>query len=129
MEGDGSPAYLRFRALIAAMILEGNYQDGDMLPSLRSFATKHDANPLTVAKAYQSFQDEGLIVVKRGIGLFLTEGATEKLLISERQRFLDCYWPRIRAMIDRLGLDPQELLNRASPMPISAPCSDDSVPA
>lgn len=96
--------------MIAAMILNGNYKDGDMLPSLRSFASEHGANPLTVAKAYQSFQEDGLVVVKRGIGLFLAEGATERLLISEREHFLTVYWPRISSLIDRLGLDRAELL-------------------
>lgn len=107
------PAYLKLRGLIAGMILGGNYKDGDMLPSLRTFAQKHGANPLTVAKAYQSFQEEGLVIVKRGIGLFLAEGATEKLLVSERDHFLSCYWPKITAMIDRLGLDRDELLTEA----------------
>lgn len=109
------PPYLRLRAMIAGMILNGNYKDGDMLPSLRSFAQQHGANPLTVAKAYQSFQEDGLVVVKRGIGLFLAEGATEKLLISEREHFLNIYWPKITAMIERLGLDREALLTTSSP--------------
>jgi GntR family transcriptional regulator len=109
MDGDGGPPYLKLRALIAAMILKGNYKDGDMLPSLRSFAQEHGANPLTVAKAYQGFQEDGLVVVKRGIGLFLAEGATERLLVSERERFLTVYWPKINMMIDRLGLDRETL--------------------
>ena len=110
MESEAIPPYLRLRAHIAAAILCGSYRDGDMLPSLRAIAAQQGANPLTVAKAYQSFQDEGLIVVKRGVGMFLAEGATERLRTSERERFLSCYWPRIRDMIERLGLDPAELL-------------------
>jgi len=42
--------------------------------------------------------------------MFLAEGATERLRTSERERFLTLYWPRIRDMIDRLGLDPAALL-------------------
>ncbi len=111
MDGEAVPAYLKLRAMIAGMILNGNYKDGDMLPSLRSFAHAHGANPLTVAKAYQVFQEDGLVIVKRGIGLFLAEGATERLLITEREHFLNIYWPKINAMIDRLGLDREALLN------------------
>ncbi len=120
MESDDIPAYLRLRAYIAAMILEGNYQDGDMLPSLRVFAAEHGANPLTVARAYQSFQEDGLVIVKRGIGMFLAEGATARLLVSEREHFLNCYWPRIRLMIDRLGFDPAELLSERRETPVAA---------
>jgi GntR family transcriptional regulator len=110
MDGDAAPPYLKLRAMIAAMILSGDYKDGDMLPSLRSYASAHGANPLTVAKAYQSFQEDGLVVVKRGVGLFLAEGATERLLKTERQHFLDIYWPKITKMIQRLGITREELI-------------------
>ena len=46
-------------------------RDGDPLPSVRALAAEEQANPLTVAKAYQGFQDEGLIVVRRGVGMFV----------------------------------------------------------
>ena len=65
------PVYLRLRDRIAAMILEGRVRDGDPLPSVRSLAADFGANPLTVAKAYQTFQEEGLVVVKRGVGMFV----------------------------------------------------------
>ena len=45
-----------------------------MLPSVRAFAAQQGANPLTVAKAYQLFQDTGLVEVKRGVGLFVAPG-------------------------------------------------------
>ncbi len=127
MDTEAGPPYLRLRAMIAVMILKGNYKDGDMLPSLRSFAHEHGANPLTVAKAYQSFQEDGLVVVKRGIGLFLAEGATERLLVSERERFLSCYWPKISLMIERLGLDRAELLAALPAKPAKVAHDDASV--
>jgi GntR family transcriptional regulator len=110
MIGPDRPVYLRLRDVISAAILEGRYRDGDPLPSVRSFAASHGANPLTVAKAYQSFQDDGLVVVRRGIGMFVAEGATARLRVSERQVFLDTYWPEIEAHIRRLGLEPADLL-------------------
>lgn len=110
MNNPDRPVYLRLRDCIAASILEGQYQDGDMLPSVRAFATEHGANPLTVAKAYQSFQEDGLIVVRRGVGMFLAEGATARLLVSERKVFLEEMWPRIVELIRRLDIDAAELL-------------------
>ena len=106
------PVYLQLRDRIAASILEGKYRDGDLLPSVRAFAAEQGANPLTVAKAYQIFQEEGLVVVRRGVGMFVAEGATDRLLVSERELFLNEYWPRVRAIIDRLGLDAADLLDR-----------------
>ena len=106
------PVYVRLRETIANAILSGQYQDGDPLPSVRALAADEQANPLTVAKAYQGFQDEGLVVVKRGVGLFVAPGARARLKDSERSRFLSEEWPQIRERMQRLGIDASELLDR-----------------
>src|ERR1044072_581352 len=89
------PVYLRLRDSIAAMILDGRVRDGDPLPSVRSLAADYGANPLTVAKAYQTFQEEGLVLVKRGIGMFVAPGRAVRLRDAERRDFLDNRWPAI----------------------------------
>lgn len=106
------PVYIRLRELIAEGILAGRYRDGDALPSVRALAVEEQANPLTVAKAYQGFQDEGLVIVRRGVGLFVAPGARARLKDSERSRFLNEEWPTIRARMNRLGIDPAELLDK-----------------
>ena len=106
------PVYVRLRETIADAILAGQYGDGDPLPSVRALAAEEQANPLTVAKAYQGFQDEGLIVVKRGVGMFVAPGARAKLRDSERSRFLKEEWPQIQARMTRLGIEPTSLLHR-----------------
>ncbi|MCP9221941.1 GntR family transcriptional regulator [Erythrobacter sp. LQ02-29] len=103
------PVYLRLRDLIAAAIIEGRYRAGDMLPSVRAFAAEQGANPLTVAKAYQQFQADGLVEVQRGVGMFVAAGAAEKLRRTERETFLEVDWPEIRARIERLEIDPERL--------------------
>ena len=106
------PVYVRLREIIANGILSGKYRDGDPLPSVRALAAEEQANPLTVAKAYQGFQDEGLVTVKRGVGLFVATGARARLKDSERSRFLEEEWPQIRERMERLGIDAAELLDR-----------------
>ena len=110
---DSKPVYVRLRDIIAEAILAGRYADGEPLPSVRAFAAEQGANPLTVAKAYQGFQDEGLVLVKRGVGMFVAIGARERLATSERSRFLIEEWPEIRARMQRLGIDEAELLERS----------------
>ena len=106
------PVYVRLRETIADAILAGKYSDGDPLPSVRALAADEQANPLTVAKAYQGFQDEGLIVVRRGVGMFVAPGARARLRDSERNRFLKEEWPEVRARMKRLGIDATELIER-----------------
>ena len=110
---DDRPVYLKLRDSIAALILDGKVRDGDPLPSVRSLAAEYGANPLTVAKAYQTFQDEGLVVVKRGVGMFVAAGASERLLTSARKEFLEQSWPAITAHMRRLDLDVTDLVDRA----------------
>jgi GntR family transcriptional regulator len=112
LSSDDSPVYIRLRGTIAAGILRGDYRTGDQLPSVRAFAAEHGANPLTVAKAYQSFQDDGYVEVRRGVGMFVLPGAAEALRVAERETFVTIHWPRIRSHIDLLGLDAQDLLAR-----------------
>ncbi len=104
------PVYLRLRDIIAAAIIDGRYPEGQMLPSVRAFAAEQGANPLTVAKAYQQFQTDGLVEVQRGVGMYVVRGAAEKLRVSERDSFLAEEWPEIRARIDRLGIEAEQLL-------------------
>ncbi len=110
---DTRPVYLRLREQIAAAIIDGRYPEGEMLPSVRAFAAEQGANPLTVAKAYQQFQADGLIRVQRGVGMFVREGAAEQLRQAEREAFLQEEWPAIRERMERLGLNPAELLDHA----------------
>ena len=92
------------------MILEGVLKDGDALPSVRNVAAEYRLNPLTVLKGYQELVDENLVEKRRGLGMFVTEGARVALLADERKRFLDNEWPEVVGRIRRLDLDVSELL-------------------
>ena len=106
------PVYVRIREVIADATLAGRYADGDPLPSVRALAAEQGANPLTVAKAYQGFQDEGFIIVKRGVGMFVAPGARARLRESERTAFVRDEWPLVRERMKRLGIDAEDLLKR-----------------
>ncbi len=110
MKNDSKPVYLKLRDIIAAAILDGGYGEGEMLPSVRTFAAQQGANPLTVAKAYQLFQDSGLINVKRGVGLFVSKGAVSKLREQERDNFFRDIWPDVQSQMRRAGIDMQDLI-------------------
>jgi GntR family transcriptional regulator len=108
---DREPIYRQLRDRMVAMILEGVLREGDPLPSVRSVATEYRLNPLTVMKGYQQLVDDGLVESRRGLGMFINDGARGVLLEAERGRFLAEQWPRISATIQRLGLKMEDLLN------------------
>jgi GntR family transcriptional regulator len=107
---DSQPIYRQLRDRVVAMVLEGLLKEGEPLPSVRQVATEYRLNPLTVMKSYQQLVDEGLVEKRRGLGMFVAAGASSALLKDERERFLEQEWPKIQAMIQRLGLDPALLL-------------------
>jgi GntR family transcriptional regulator len=121
---DSSPIYRQLRDRVVAMILEGALKEGDPLPSVRNVAAEFRLNPLTVLKGYQQLVDENLVEKKRGRGMYVNDGARAALMKDERQRFLDDDWPKVHAIIQRLGLTVPELMSRApanNVAPSSAP--------
>src|ERR1017187_4320425 len=111
---NSQPIYRQLRDRVVAMILDGVLKEGDPLPSVRNVAAEYRVNPLTVLKAYQGLVNEQLVETKRGLGMFVNDGARNLLLKGERQKFLTEQWPRVAATIQRLGLTPDELLKAAA---------------
>ncbi|MEX0899406.1 MAG: GntR family transcriptional regulator [Gammaproteobacteria bacterium] len=107
---DNQPIYRQLRDRVVAMIIEGVLNDGEALPSVRNVAAEYQLNPLTVLKGYQALVDEDLVEKRRGLGMFVKEGARKKLTRDERQRFIEEEWPMVVETINRLGIDAEELL-------------------
>src|SRR3954466_2286911 len=77
---DSQPIYRQLRDRVVAMILDGVLNEGDPLPSVRNVATESRVNPLTVLKSYQQLVDDGLVEKRRGLGMFVNQGARDLLL-------------------------------------------------
>lgn len=109
---DGAPIYRQLKDRVIAMMLDGVLKPGDALPSVRQVAAEYQLNPITVSRAYQELADEALVEKRRGLGMFVTDEASKKLLVSERERFLNDEWPAVAERINRLGLSTEELLRQ-----------------
>lgn len=112
---DNTPIYLQLKDRVIGMMLDGVLKAGDALPSVRQVAAEYQLNPITVSKAYQELVDDNLVEKRRGIGMYVTDGASEKLLASERERFMREEWPAMLERIRRLGIDPAQLLKDTQP--------------
>jgi GntR family transcriptional regulator len=107
---DHLPIYRQLKERISQMILDGRVGAGDAIPSVRQIAAEYRLNPITVSRAYQELADEQLIEKRRGLGMYVKDGARERLLQQERDRFLNEEWPATLERMRRLGLDPTALL-------------------
>ena len=111
---DNAPIYRQLKARVVGMMLDGVLKPGDALPSVRQIAAEYQLNPITVSRAYQELADEDLVEKRSGLGMYVTDGARDKLLTRERERFLKEEWPAVMERIRRLGLDLEKLLRAAN---------------
>lgn len=101
------------RRHLVSLILKGDCRDGDLMPSVRSVAAEKGANPLTVARAYQTLKEQGIVQARQGIGFFVAPGGAERLREHEKERFLSDKWPELVRTMNRLDLDVQHLVQMA----------------
>ena len=106
---DQAPIYQQLADRLASQLLDGDPPEGEALPSVRTLASQYLINPLTVSRALQALVDEGLDESRRGVGMYVRDGARIRLLHTEREQFLQEEWPRQREKRRRLGLRPQDL--------------------
>jgi GntR family transcriptional regulator len=106
---DQAPIYQQLADRLAVQLLDGSPSEGEALPSVRQLASQYVINPLTVTRALQALSDHRLIESRRGLGMYVTAGARERLLRHEREQFLQKDWPALRAKLQRLGLTAKDL--------------------
>ena len=102
--------YQQLADILAAQLLDGEPAAGEAMPSVRALAGRYLLNPLTVNRALQALDDEGLLENRRGMGFFVAPGARERLKAVERERFLHTEWPRLRDRLRRLGIGADQLV-------------------
>ena len=112
---DSQPIYRQLREKIVNLIIEGVLKEGEAIPSVRQVASEYRINHLTVSKAYQELVDDGLLQKRRGLGMFVEQGAQDKLLQRERTRFIEAEIPVLLRRMRQLGInskDSAELLTK-----------------
>ena len=107
---DREPIYVQLYQYLARLIVEQVIDEGEALPSVRDIASEQRVNPITVSRAIQLLVDDNIVEKRRGLGMFVTQGAAASLKAQLRQKFLSGEWPNIRRRIDLLGLSVEQLL-------------------
>ncbi|WP_395374441.1 GntR family transcriptional regulator [Marinicella sp. W31] len=107
---DKEPIYIQLKDMIREMILKGELKTGEALPSVRQIAAEYQLNPITVSKSWQLLADEELVEKRRGLGMFVTENAQQKVTSEVQQKFIENDWPDILRTIQQLNLDIQPLI-------------------
>lgn len=107
---DNTPIFRQLKEKVVELIIDGEVSEGEAVPSVRQVAVDYQVNPLTVSKAYQELVDSEILEKKRGLGMFVTQGAKKKLFESEKKAFLEIEWPKISKRMKRLGFSLEQLI-------------------
>lgn len=102
--------YIQIAEMIENHIILGSLKEEDQAPSTNEFARIYQINPATARKGLNLLVDEGILYKKRGLGMFVAEGAREKILAKRQEFFLADTLPEIIREANRLEIDIKELI-------------------
>ncbi len=111
LDGPG-PLYARIADQVRDDVLRGRLREGDRLTSTTQYAVQLGINPATAARALGDLVGEGTAEKRRGIGVFVREGARERLRHQRAARYLDDVLDPALAEADLLGIDGDVVLDR-----------------
>ncbi|MBI3714157.1 MAG: GntR family transcriptional regulator [Burkholderiales bacterium] len=105
--GSSDPLYKQLMEQIRRMSAAGQLADGDLLPSVREVALALTLNPMTVSKAYNYLEVEGLLRRHRGVGMLVCISTKSHLHVtqdkhSQREELL-------RPSLERAALEAQQM--------------------
>src|ERR1700712_1354718 len=106
---DSRPIFLQIAEAIENDILAGNLLEESQVPSTNEFAAFYRINPATAGKGVNLLVDAGILYKKRGIGMFVSTGARERIAQVRRDRFESEYVAPLVAEAAQLGIGTAEL--------------------
>ena len=102
--------YLQIAEMIETDILRDILLEEERVPSTNELAKQYAINPATAAKGVNILADEGILYKKRGIGMFVAEGAKETILNRRRSEFYNNYVKKLLEEAASIGLNKEEVI-------------------
>lgn len=110
MHPDNKPLFIQIKEKIEDQIVNDLLLEGEQVPSTTQLSQFYKINHITVLKGINLLVDAGLIYKKRGVGMFVAEGAKEMLLRTRKSAFAEHYVVPMVQEADKLGLSTDELV-------------------
>lgn len=109
---DETPIFLQIADMIKDDLVEGLLSEGEQIPSTTELSNFYNINRATAQKGITLLVDEGIVVKKRGIGVFIAEDARDKLVNTRMQAFSNSYIQNMVKEAKRLNISKEELIRR-----------------
>lgn len=105
------PIFMQVRERIEDQIVNDQLKEGDQAPSTNQLVQFYKINHATVSKGVTQLVDEGIIYKKRGVGMFVAEGAKDKLIQKRKDAFIDDYVVQLVQEADKLAITEKEVFD------------------
>ncbi len=105
------PIYIQISEMIEDMIINGDIKEEEQLPSTNQLAHAYKLNPATARKGLNILVDEGLAYKKRGLGIYVTNGATKKMKEKRKNDFLKKYVKPLISEAKKLDVSREDIKN------------------
>jgi DNA-binding transcriptional regulator YhcF (GntR family) len=103
--------YVQIAESIENEILIGNLKEEDQAPSTNQFAKVYQINPATAGKGLNLLVEESILYKKRGLGMFVAQGARKKILKKRQEQFFKDIIPEVMTEAERLEITMDEIIN------------------
>ncbi|WP_076459678.1 GntR family transcriptional regulator [Limosilactobacillus caccae] len=107
---ESAPLYQQIADQLEEMIFAGGFDEQAQVPSTTQLSQQLHINPATVLKGMNMLVDKGLLEKRRGLGMFVKEGAQQKIMEQRKESFYNDYVKSLLVEADKLGITKQHLL-------------------
>jgi DNA-binding transcriptional regulator YhcF (GntR family) len=106
---DERPIFVQIAEQIEDGILSGAFPEESQIPSTTEISVNYRINPATALKGINLLVDSGIVYKKRGVGMFVSEGAVEVIREKRKEEFFDRYIVRLAEEARKLSLTKKDV--------------------
>lgn len=106
---DDKPLYIQIAEQLKDAIFTGTFEEETQIPSTTELSVSLQINPATVLKGMNILVSENVIYKKRGLGMFVSTGATEKIRKKRQESFYEDFISPLVSEAQKLGLNKDEI--------------------
>ncbi|MFB9326741.1 GntR family transcriptional regulator [Paenibacillus aurantiacus] len=103
------PIFVQIAERIEDDIIAGALEEETQAPSTTQFAAFYQINPATAAKGVNLLVDQGILYKKRGIGMFVAQGARAVLVEKRKEQFYEQFVVAMVREAAKLGITTEQL--------------------
>lgn len=104
------PIYLQLAEGVEDAILSGAYEEETQIPSTTEISVSYKINPATALKGINRLVDDGIVYKKRGLGMFVSTGAKEKILDKRKVTFFETYVTSLVSEARKLSISKEDII-------------------